>query len=323
MKILKAMGVMLVAVAAGWAQQAPAKDYPDHAIQFIVPTTPGALIDQFVRMSSQRLTAAWGQPIVVENKPGAGQSLGVELAARAKPDGYTLLIATNAPFTINPVISNVRYDPVHDFEPIISVGHNSLVLLVNPQLPVKTVADLIKLAKSKPGELHGGSSGNGSTAHLSLIEFNRLAGVNIVHVPYKGGPPSLTAAMSGEVDVVFSDPTAALPLVKDGRLRMIATTGAKRSTFLPDLPTVAELGVPGFSVEVWFGIFAPHGTPQDVVRKINGEFARELKDPQVVKQMLDIGLEVETTTPEEFSAMLKRDVPRWREVVTKAGLKVD
>jgi tripartite-type tricarboxylate transporter receptor subunit TctC len=323
MKRRELLGAAIAATSGAWLPQANAQQYPDRPIQYIVPTAAGATIDKFVRLLQPRLTAAWGQPIVVDNKPGAGQSTGVEIASRAKPDGYTLLMTTNAPLTINPVISKVGYDPVRDLEPIIRVGHNALVLVVNPNLPVKSVADLIALAKSKPGQLNGGSSGNGSTAHLSLIELNRLAGVEVVHVPYKGGPAALTGAIGGEIDFVFSDPTAALPLVKDGRLRMLATTGTRRSTFLPDLPTMAELGVSGFSVEVWFGVFAPRGTPQPVVRKVNAELARLLADPQTIKQMLDIGLEVKTTSPEELGAALKKEVPQWREIVTRAGLKSD
>jgi tripartite-type tricarboxylate transporter receptor subunit TctC len=327
MKKLKALVAGLVTALAVCgqvlAQPAATQTYPTQPIRFVIPTPPGTLVDQVIRLVTPRLTAAWGQPIVADNRTGAGQSLGVEIAAHAKSDGYTLLIATNAPFTINPVISKVRYDPLTDFEPIVSLGTNALVLLVNPQLPVHSVADLIALAKSKPGALRGGTSGNGSTAHLSLIMLNRLAGLDIMSVPYKGGPASLVAAISGEIDFVFSDPTIALPLIKSGRLRMLATTGAKRSTFLPELPTVAEQGVPGFAVNVWFGVFAPRGTPQDIVQKVNGEFRRQLGDPQFAKQMLDIGLEVAPSTPQELGETLKRDVPRWREIVTEAGVKPD
>ncbi len=323
MKLFKALIAGFATTIFVFNAAAQAQPYPSQPIKFIVPVPPGATVDQFVRLSSPRLTAALGQPIVVDNRTGAGQTLGVEIAARAKPDGYTLLIATNAPFTINPVISKVRYDPMNDFEPIISLGGNSLVLLVNPQLPVKSVAELIALAKSKPGGLKGGTSGNGSTAHLSLILLNKLAGTEILNVPYKGGPPSVTAAIGGEIDFVFADPTVALPLAKSGRLRMLATTGAKRSTFLPDLPTMAEEGLPGFAVNVWFGVFAPKGTPQEVIQKISAELKRELSEPEVVKEMLNIGLEAAPSTPEELSATLKRDIPRWRDIVTEAGVKAE
>ena len=277
-----------------------------------------------LRIMGPRMTAAWGQPIVVDSRPGAGQSLGVEVASRAKPDGYTLLIATNSPFTINPVIAKVGYDPLRDFDPVIKLGDNALVLVTNASLPARSVGELIALAKRKPKSLNAGSSGSGPTARLSLVQFNKLAEVDIVHVPYKGGPPSLTAAISGEVEFAFSDPTAAMPLVRDGRLRLLASTGTRRSAFLPpEVPTVAESGLPGFSVEVWFGVFAPRGTPPDIVRKVNAQLARDLRDPVAIKQMLDIGLEVNTNTPEQFVELLRREVPRWREIVTQAGVKTE
>ncbi len=323
MTTFRSLAVAVCATVITCASQAQAPQYPDQSIRFIVPVAPGALVDQFVRLSSPRLTAAWGQPIIAENKTGAGQTLGVETVARAKPDGYTLLIATNAPFTINPVISKVRYDPANDFEPIISLGSNSMVLLVNPKLPVKNIAELVALAKSKPGELRAGNSGNGSTAHLAVVMLNRLAGTDIMNVPYKGGPASITAVMGGEIDMVFSDPTVALPLVKDGRLRMLGTSGAKRSAFLPDVPTIAEQGVSGFAVDVWFGIFAPRGTAHHIVQKVNSEINRQLRDPQIAKQMLEIGLEVNPSTPEELAATLKREIPRWRDIVTEAGVKIE
>lgn len=323
-KHLVAGTAAMLAVAAGWPAAAVAQPYPERTINVIVPALPGSTIDTFIRLMGPRLTAAWGQSIVADSRPGAGQSLGAEVASRAKPDGYTLLISTNAPITINPVITKVGYDPLRDFDPVIRLGQNALVLVTNSKLPVTSVAELVALAKRKPKALNAGSSGNGTTAHLSLVQFNKLADVDIVHVPYKGGPPSLTAVMSGEVEMVFSDPTAALPLVKDGRLRLLASSGTRRSSFLPaEVPTVAESGVPGFSVEVWVGVFAPKGTPGDIVRKINNELARQLKDPQAIKQMLDIGLEVNTNTPEEFAEFLRREVPRWRDIVVQAGVKAD
>jgi len=314
---------VLFALSAVCVPVATAQQYPERSIQFVVPYPPGSTVDTFGRMLGPKLTAVWGQPVVVDNRPGAGGSIGAEIVARAKPDGYTLLAATNSPFTINPVISKVGYDPLRDFEPVIMAGDNALVLVINPNLPVKSVADLIALAKKKPKALNSGSSGSGTTAHFSLVQFNKLADVDIVHVPYKGGPPSLTAAISGEIEMAFSDPTVAMPLVKDGRLRLLATTGTRRSLFLPDVPTVAESGLPGFNVAVWFGIVAPKGTPQDIVRKINNEIGRQLKDPTFIKQLLDIGLEVRTNSPEEFGELLRREVPRWRDIVTQAGLKVE
>lgn len=319
MKLLKLIGAAAAAASIAFAPQAFAQQYPDHPIHFIVPASPGSLIDQLIRIMAPRLSAAWGQAIVVDNRPGASQSLGVDTATRARPDGYTLLITTNAPLTITPALIKVSYDPLRDLEPVVFVGSNSLVLLTSPKLPVKTVPQLVALAKSEPGKLMGGTSGNGSTAQLSLAMLNRLAGINIMSVPYKGGPDSINAVLSNQVNLVFSDPTVAASLVKDGRLRMLASTGAKRSTYFPDLPTLAELGVPNFDVEAWVGIFAPRGTPQQIVDKVNAEFVRELKDPKTIKRMLDIGLEVSPSSPQELGTKLTDEVPRWRKLITSTG----
>lgn len=319
MKLLKLIGAAAAAASIAFAPQAFAQQYPDHPIHFIVPASPGSLIDQLIRIMAPRLSAVWGQAIVVDNRPGASQSLGVDTATRARPDGYTLLITTNAPLTITPALIKVSYDPLRDLEPVVFVGSNSLVLLTSPKLPVKTVPQLIALAKSEPGKLMGGTSGNGSTAQLSLAMLNRLAGINIMSVPYKGGPDSINAVLSNQVNLVFSDPTVAASLVKDGRLRMLASTGAKRSTYFPDLPTLAELGVPNFDVEAWVGIFAPRGTPQQIVDKVNAEFVRELKDPKTIKRMLDIGLEVSPSSPQELGTKLTDEVPRWRKLITSTG----
>lgn len=319
MKLLKLIGAAAAAASIAFAPQAFAQQYPDHPIHFIVPASPGSLIDQLIRIMAPRLSAAWGQAIVVDNRPGASQSLGVDTATRARPDGYTLLITTNAPLTITPALIKVSYDPLRDLEPVVFVGSNSLVLLTSPKLPVKTVPQLVALAKSEPGKLMGGTSGSGSTAQLSLAMLNRLAGINIMSVPYKGGPDSINAVLSNQVNLVFSDPTVAASLVKDGRLRMLASTGAKRSTYFPDLPTLAELGVPNFDVEAWVGIFAPRGTPQQIVDKINAEFVRELRDPKTIKRMLDIGLEVSPSSPQELGTKLTDEVPRWRKLITSTG----
>jgi tripartite-type tricarboxylate transporter receptor subunit TctC len=313
----------LVTGLLAWSVMAQAQTYPARPITVIVPVQAAATHDAFMRLISPKLSAALGQPIVIENRNGAGQSIGTEAVSRAKPDGYTLLLASNAPFTINPVVSKVRYDPVNDFEPIINIGQNSLVLVTSPNLPAKTLSDLIALAKSRKGELNAASSGNASTGHLALSQFNLLAGVDIVHVPYKGGPSALNDVAGRQVSMAFAGPTAVLPLVKQGRLQMLAYAGSKRSVFLPELPTVAEQGVPGFSVDVWFGFLAPKGTPKDIVQRLNAEVAKLVKDPEIAKRMLELGIEPGTSTPEEFAAQIKREIPVWRQIVTKAGVVVN
>jgi tripartite-type tricarboxylate transporter receptor subunit TctC len=299
-------------------------EYPDRAIQIIVPYTPGGTVDILARALGARLTAAWGQPVVVLNRPGAGGSVGAEAAAKAAPDGYTLFLSTNSPLTTNLALyPSLGYEPLRDFEPIILAGENSLVLAANPKLPVKNVAELIALAESKPGELNAATSGNGSTAHLSVATFNKLAGVSITHVPYRGGALSLTAALSGEVQLVFSDIVPAAPLVLDNRLNGLAMTGLRRAAVAPDIPTLDESGLRGFNITAWIGLVAPKGTPNDIVQKLNLEVGRALKDPEFARQISKVGIDPIGSTPDEFAAFLRREIPRWKEIVQDAGAKVE
>jgi tripartite-type tricarboxylate transporter receptor subunit TctC len=321
------MRIFSVAVAALLisASATPLRaEYPDRAIQVIVPYTPGGTVDILARALGARLTAAWGQPVVVLNRPGAGGSIGAEAAAKAAPDGYTLFLSTNSPLTTNLALyPSLGYDPLRDFEPVILAGENSLVLAVNPKLPVKNVADLIALARSKPGELNAATSGNGSTAHLSLATFNKLAGVSITHVPYRGGALSLTAAVAGEVQLVFSDIVPAAPLVLDSRLNGLAMTGLRRAAVAPDIPTLDESGLRGFSITAWIGLVAPKGTPNEIVQKLNVEVGRALKDPEFVGQISKLGIDPIGSTPDEFAAFLRQEIPRWKQIVQDAGAKVE
>jgi len=321
------MRMFSVAIAALLisASAAPSfADYPDRPIQIIVPYTPGGTVDILARALGARLTAAWGQPVVVLNRPGAGGSLGADAAAKSAPDGYTLFLSTNSPLTTNLALyPSLGYDPLRDFEPVIVTGENSLVLAASPKLPVKNVADLIALAKGKPGELNAATSGNGSTAHLSLATFNKMAGVSITHVPYRGGAPSLTAAVAGEVELVFSDIVPAAPLVRDNRLNGLAMTGLRRAAVAPDIPTLDESGLKGFSITAWVGLVAPKGTPVDIVQKLNLEVGRALRDPEFVGQISKLGIDPLGSTPEEFAAFLRQEIPRWKQIVQDAGAKVE
>jgi tripartite-type tricarboxylate transporter receptor subunit TctC len=322
------MRILSVAVAAALLMSANATpsfaEYPDRTIQVIVPYTPGGTVDVLARALGVRLTSAWGQPVVVLNRPGAGGSLGAEAAAKAVPDGYTLFLSTNSPLTTNLALyPSLGYEPLRDFEPVIVAGENSLVLAANPKLPVKTVSDLIALAKSKPGELNAATSGNGSTAHLSLATFNKLAGVSITHVPYRGGAPSLTAALAGEVQLVFSDIVPAAPLVGDNRLKGLAMTGLRRAAVAPDIPTLDESGLRGFSITAWIGLVVPKGTPREVVQKLNLEVGRALKDPEFVGQISKLGIDPIGSTPDEFAAFLRQEIPRWKQIVQDAGAKLE
>ena len=254
---MRLFGIALAALLVAGSSPSRAQ-YPDHVIQIVVPYTPGGTVDLLARALAPRLTAAWGQPVVIINRPGAGGSVGAEFVAKSAPDGYTLFISTNSPLTTNLALyPSLGYEPLRDFEPVILAGENSLVLAANPQLPVKTVKDLIELAKREPGKLNAATSGNGSTAHLSLATFNKQAGVSIAHVPYRGGLPSLQAAIAGEVQLVFSDIVPAMPQVRDNRLTALGQTGLRRAQIAPDIPTLDKSGLPGFSITAWIGVVVP------------------------------------------------------------------
>lgn len=298
--------------------------YPDKPIHIVVPYTPGGTVDLLARAMAPYLTKDWGQQIVVENRPGAGGSVGAAYVAAAAGDGYTLLLSTNSPLTTNVALyKTIQYDPLRDFVPVIIAGENAPVLVVSPKLPVKSVSDLIALAKKEPGKLIASSSGNGTTAHLSLAQLNKQAGIDITHVPYRGGVPSLTAVVSGEAQLVFSDNVPALPMIRDGRLRALATTGARRSGVSPDVPTMAESGLKGFNIATWTGLVAPKGTPADIVQKLNAEITKILKEPEFRQNISKMGIDPVGDTPEEFAKFLATEIPLWRQRAIDAGLKVD
>ena len=321
-RIASALTVALILISGAISQARAA--YPDKPIHIVVPYTPGGTVDLLARGLAPYLTKAWGQQIVVENRPGAGGSVGAEYVAQAPGDGYTLLLSTNSPLTTNVALfKTLKYKPLEDFVPVINAGSNSLVLAVNPKLPVKSVADLIALAKKEPGNLISASSGNGATSHVSLTEFNKMAGVKITHVPYKGGVPSLTAVISGEAQLVFSDIVPALPMLKDGRVRALATTGIKRSGVTPNVPTLNESGLKGFDVSVWVPMVAPKGTASDVVHKLNAEINKILKDPEFRDHLIKIGIDPTGGTPDEAAKYLREQIPLWRQRAIDAGLKVE
>lgn len=319
-KLLLAIGA---AAAAMSVSSLPARaEYPDRPIHIVVPYTPGGTVDLLARALSPYLTKDWGQQIVVENRPGAGGSVGAEYVAGAPGDGYTLLLSTNSPLTTNlAVFKTINYDPLKDFVPVILAGENSLALAVDPHLSLNSVSDLIALAKSKPGGLIGASSGNGSTSHMALGEFDRMAGVDITHVPYRGGVPSLTAVISGEAQLVFADVVPTLPMIRDNRVKALATTGLNRSGVTPDIPTLNESGLKGFSVTAWIALVAPKGTPQAVADKLNDEINKTLKDPEFREQIIKIGIDPLGDKPDEFGRFLADQIPIWKQRAVDSGLK--
>ena len=298
-------------------------DYPERTIRIIVPYTAGGTVDILARALGERMTAAWKQPVVIENRPGAGGSIGAEAAARAAPDGYTLYMSTNSPLTTNVWLQKgLNYDPMRDFAPITVAGENSIVLVTHPSVPATSIKELIAYVKSKkPGELSAGTSGQGTTAHLSLAQFNKRAGVEVTHVPYRGGVPSLTAALANEVPITFSDIVPAMPLVRGGKLRGLATTGPRRAGIAPDIPTMSEAGLDGFNIVAWVGLVAPAGTPKDIILKVHDLVSRTLKEDSFRKRIVDMGIDPVGMPPDEFSTFLRKEIPRWKVIVEEAGIQ--
>jgi tripartite-type tricarboxylate transporter receptor subunit TctC len=289
-----------------------------------VPYPPGGFNDTLGRTLAAKLQEAWGQPALVENKPGGNTLIGTDAVAKAAADGYTLLVVA-FPFAVTPsLIRDMPYDTVKDFAPIALCAQSPNVLVVNPHvLAVKTVGELIALAKSKPGALSYASTGNGSSNHISMELFESLAGVRLLHVPYKGSAPAVVDMLGGQVQVMFDNAPNVMPQVRAGKLRALAQSGATRSPVAPDLPTVAEAGVPGYEVTVWFGLVAPAGTPRAVVAKLNAEVLRILSMPDVRERFLALGVEPLGSTPDEFATHIRAQMDKWAKVVKDAGIKAE
>jgi tripartite-type tricarboxylate transporter receptor subunit TctC len=300
---------------------AAAADYPSRPVRVIVPLAPGGGTDISARLITQRLTDALGQTFLVDNRPGGGTTLGVELAARAMPDGYTLLI-TSPEFTVNPsLLAKAPYEPLRDFAPIAQLTRGQYFLSVRPTVPATSVKDLIALAKAQPRQLNYGSSGNGSANHLAGEMFKQMTGVDLVHVPYKGSGPSVAALIGGEIQMLFSSTTAVLAHVRAGRVRALAVTGSQRSPIAPDVPTVVESGLPGFVVTGWYGMLAPRATPVPIVTRLNTEVNRQL--PELRARFAELGSEIVGGSPEQFAEFLRDDQAKWAKVVKASGARAN
>jgi tripartite-type tricarboxylate transporter receptor subunit TctC len=310
----------LSALAA--APQATKEDYPQRPVRVIVNVSPGGGVDSVARTIAQHYQSVWNQPFVVDNRAGAGGSIGVELVVNATPDGYTLLVCSSGVVT-NAAIRPQSYDPVKDLQPITSLTSAPYLLLVTPSLPVKTVADLVAMAKAKPGGVSFASAGQGSILHMSAELLVALSNTQMLHVPFKGVAPAYPAVASGDVNWVLGFPTSALPLVKAGRLRAIAVTSDTRSKLLPELPTIAESGVPGYDVRGWFGMFAPAKTSPHIIARLHAEAKRGMHAPEVVARTNQQGAEVIANSPREFAAEVKAEYAKWRDLVKRPGMKLD
>jgi tripartite-type tricarboxylate transporter receptor subunit TctC len=311
------------AAALSFAIAAQAADFPSKPVTLVVPFAPGGPTDAMARTLAAAVKI--GQPVIVENRAGAGGNLGAEAVARAAADGHTVLFGTSGPLAINvSLYKKIGYDPVKSFAPVMQIGHLPNVLVVNPGIPAKNVKELIAYGKANPGKLSYASSGNGASSHLAGVLFNNLAGTDFAHIPYKGTGPALNDLLGGQVAMTFTDVLTALPHIKSGKLRALGVTTKDRSQALPEVPTIAEQGIAGFDVSVFFGLVAPAGTPKDVVDKLNQGFAEALKQPEVRKTLLAQGLEfAPSTSPEQLGSFIQAEVVKWRGVVKSSGAEID
>jgi tripartite-type tricarboxylate transporter receptor subunit TctC len=314
----------LALVLAAMTTAVGAQSYPTKPIRLVVPFPAGGTTDILARAAAQKLSEALGQQVIVDNRPGAGGNIGSDIVAKSAPDGYTLLMGTVGTHAINPSLySKMPYDHIKDFVPVVLVAGVPNVLVVTPSLPVNSVQELIKLAKDKPGSINFASSGSGTSIHLSGELFKTMTGLEMTHVPYKGSSPALTDLMGGQVQIMFDNLPSALPQIKGGKLRAIAVTSKARAPALPDIPTMAESGMPGFEAYSWFGVLAPAGTPAAVVTRINSEVNKWLQSPEAREQMLAQGAEAAGGSPQQFSAHIQTETEKWAKVVKASGAKAD
>jgi len=317
--------IVATIVAIGFVEPvtgAEPERYPTKPIRIVVPFTPGGSNDLLGRVLAQKLNAAWGQPVIIDNRPGAGSTIGIELVVRAAPDGYTLL-TTSGGIAINGSLYRLSFNPVTDLAPVALLAQMPYLLAVHPALPALSTRELINLARAQPGKLTFSSSGAGTSSQLAMEMFKSLAKINVLHVPYKGGGPAVTALAGGEVQITFNVITGTLPQARAGRIRALAVSSAARVEIAPELPTVAESGLPGFEAIAWYNMFAPAGTPRSIVNRINAEVNRLLAQPEVRERLLALGVAPFTGTPEALGDYLKSEVARWAKVIKEAGIKLE
>jgi len=314
----KTIVALALTLAAG---AAAAQTYPTKAVRLVVPFLAGGSTDIVGRTVAQKLSEMWGQQAFVDNRPGGGTTIGTEMVAKAAPDGYTLLV-TPAPFTINPsLLAKLPYDALNDFAPITLINTTPLVMVVNPGVPAKNVKELIALAKAKPGKLNFGSSGTGGSNHLAGELFDAMAGVKMVHIPYKGNAGALTDIVGGHLDVVYNGITSAVALIRGDKLRALAVTSLQRSAALPAVPTLDESGLKGFEAVAWNGLTAPAKTPRDVIMKINADVIKIVNSPELKERLKADGSDPVGNSPEQYAAFLRNEIAKWAKVIKFAGVK--
>jgi tripartite-type tricarboxylate transporter receptor subunit TctC len=303
---------------------AHAQPYPARPIRFVVPYPAGGPLDIVARLTAQKVSESVKQPVIVDNKPGAGGNIGADIVAKSPPDGYTILMGAVATHAINPTLyPSLPYDPVKDFAPVTQIASTPNVLIVHPSIPGTNIREFIAYAKAHPGELNFGSGSSGSAGHLAGELFKAMAGVDMVHVPYKGAAPAMQDLIGGRIQLMFDNLASALAQVRAGKVRALAVTTARRSELAPELPTIAESGLPGFDISTWFGIFAPAGTPREIVERLHAEFTRALASPDVRERMVALGAEPVGNRPEEFAAYIRAEAGKYARVIKASGAKAD
>jgi len=315
---------LLCAASAATPASVSADNYPNRPVRYVVPAPPGGAPDALARQTGQKLSEALGQPVVIDNRAGGNGIIGSEIAARAVPDGYTIVMGYAGPFSINPALyPKLSYDPVRDFVPLALIATGQNVLVVNPSVAARSVKELVALARSKPGVLNYASGGTGQSSHLSMELFNSMAGIKMVHIPYKGAGPAMADVIGGQVALQFLAVLPAITQMKSGKLVGLGVTGSKRVPALPDLPTIAESGLPGYEVLTWYGAFAPAKTPAPVVKRLTGELAAAIGSKDMQAQLQKQGLEAGAVSSNDFGKWLRAEVEKWRKVVKDANIRID
>jgi tripartite-type tricarboxylate transporter receptor subunit TctC len=320
--ITLAAGIIAIAPRAYAAESAPA--FPVKPVRWVVPYPPAGSIDIVARVIASRLSSAWGQQIIIDNRIGAGGRVGVQAAIAAAPDGYTQLMTLNTNYTIDrSLFKNIGYDPEKALMPITIVASTAQLLISNMAFPVKNVKELVALAKARPGDINYGSSGAGSSLHLAIELFKSMTGISMTHIPYKGGPPAAIDLIAGQIQVMFLNAPAATPYIKSGKVRALGISTAKRSPQLPDVPTIAEADVPGFDIDVWYGLSAPAGTPAAIVNKTYQDITQVLAQPEVRKQLTDIGADIVGIGPDDMARRIRTETATWAKVIQKSSIRFE
>jgi len=315
---------VLVLLASAAALPVLAQTYPSKAVRIVVPFAPGSTIDIIGRIIAPKLSESLGQPVLVDNRAGAGGMVGMDAVAKSQPDGYMLVIGALGPLAMNPALyPKTPFDPVRDFAAVSLLATGPVVIAVHPSVPARNVKELVELAKKRPGQLNFGSPGVGSSPHLTGELLKMLTATDIVHVPYKGNAEALTDLISGRVSIVFTGVPPVVPLAKAGRVRLLVTTGRQRLAQLPDVPTIAEAGLPGAQVLIWYGAVAPAATPKDVVMRLNREIVKLMQAPDIRERFSQQGIDPETSTPEQFAQLIRDEYARWTKVIRAGGIKAE